>query len=472
MKGLKQFGLLLCAGLVGALIGILATTQVSNLSAAETTGHEHALVAFASQKATCTNNGSRAYWSCPECNLYFSDADGLVTIPADQFKDWVVINKLGHQTNENYHIERKNATCAETGNIEYYVCMNGCGGYFTDAKCKIEIKDKNVTLAKTTRHNLSKVVAVPAKPATCAEPGYKEHFLCTVCHSTFKDQSCTQPSGDIILTDDHELNYVEYQPETCLTIGQKPHYDCAKCGQHFADEAGTEVMTQIYIDKKDHTSYEAFYTPAQNPTCETAGHHAYYTCQHGCGQKFRDIDCQQLFHESELIINPTGHNLVLTKIDPNATAQYEYDAHGDNYYHGFITYQNICTNEDCDGYHETRDYCGFGYFDQSNTQNIAVATSINSDHDLFIVDWATNEQNPNYATITLRPAETITDNAKCSDNGEEKAVQPMINNILRLNLTITAEQVAESPDLLWEFDWDGNGEYEQTIKIQVINFNN
>ena len=91
MKGFKQFSLLLCAGLVGALIGILATTQMPNLSASEEISHPHVLLAHESREATCTQTGNRAYWSCTECNTFFSDAYGLYEIKPDEFVDWITI---------------------------------------------------------------------------------------------------------------------------------------------------------------------------------------------------------------------------------------------------------------------------------------------------------------------------------------------------------------------------------------------
>ena len=54
MKGFKQLGLLLSAGLLGVFIGVLIMTQMPNVSAAgDNFGHEHKLHYHESTPATC-----------------------------------------------------------------------------------------------------------------------------------------------------------------------------------------------------------------------------------------------------------------------------------------------------------------------------------------------------------------------------------------------------------------------------------
>ncbi|MBQ7974000.1 MAG: hypothetical protein IJ295_03550, partial [Clostridia bacterium] len=92
-------------------------------------------------------------------------------------------------------------------------------------------------------------------------------------------------------------------------------------------------------------------------------------------------------------------------------------------------------------------------------------------HDLYFVDWAYSE---NYTAVTIKVAGTLYVNdyfipeASYKFNGVKNE---LILHDTWFDLIITAEDVANGNDLVWEFDWDGNGTYEQTIKIQVTNFN-
>ena len=479
MKGFKQLGLLVCAGVVGALIGVLTTMQMPNLSAAETTAHEHTLIAHAEIKATCTDKGHRAYWECPQCDLYFSDAFGVYQINATEFNEWVITDALGHQTNENYHTHYQMPTCAKAGNIDYYVCMNGCGGYFTDAHCQIEIKNKNVTLPKKTVHSLTNVQHIAAKPATCAEPGNKEHYLCTLCNQTFLNPNCTQPSGDVLLTVKHETDqahFTAHQNATCLTEGVQAHYDCVNCGQHFKDINCYEEIDNVIIAKKAHSSYASHYTAYQAPTCEKAGHQAYYTCENGCNQKFADVYCEKLLNDNDIIIDAIGHHFVMEKVNANQIPEYKVDEHG-NYYHGWLNYQFICEHEGCHKFNGGKEVSAFARIDTTNNRS-TVEASIQYDSDFYDYyerDWSTSRIKTNaqgeYTEILIMLPGTYNENSNYYDNG---VVVNDMTNVVRnysIKLVVHANQINQGENLLWKFDWDGDGNYEQIIKVKVNNYN-
>lgn len=482
MKGFKQLSLLLCAGLVGALIGILATTQMPNLSASEEISHPHVLLAHESREATCTQAGNRAYWSCTECNTFFSDAYGLYEIKPDEFVEWTTIAPIQHATNENYHKHYQAPTCAKEGNIDYYVCMNGCGGYFADSACEIELKNKDVTLNKIA-HDLNQVEYVSAKSATCAEPGNKAHYRCNVCQGTFLNPSCTQPSGEVLITVNHKTDaehFSAYQPATCLTTGVKAHYDCINCGQHFEDENCYEQIEDVVIPQKEHSSYASHYTAYQAPTCEKNGNIAYYTCLNGCKQKFADIYCEELLTDAEVVIDAIGHNYVLTKVNENQLPEYQLDEHG-NYKHGLIEYQYICDHDGCHDFNGSKKVSGFGKIDATN--NISdVTTSITTGdingeatvYDYYILDWAnstlkTDANGQTFTEITVRIPGTYHQEGKYIADGIESNLADLVYNY-RVKLVITNNRVAQDNIFIWQFDWNGDGIYEQIIKVQVNNY--
>ena len=475
MKGFKQLGLLVCTGIVGALIGVLTTMQMSPLSASKTTGHEHELITHTAVQATCTNDGHRTYWECPECNAYFSDEFGVYPITQAEFNDWVMIKKLNHQTNENYHIHEQKPTCATTGNQSYYICINGCGGYFEDENCTNEIEDKNsVILPKSTKHN-GGVKYVEAKDATCTEAGNEEHYLCTCCHQTFADKYCTKAKPNVVRILEHETNeahHVQYQAETCLSQGNIEYYDCIHCGQHFKDQQLSEVVEDVTIEKKACSSYQSHFVPAKNPTCEANGNIAYYICENGCERKYAEVTCEHLLTDEDINIQPLGHNHVLQKADANQIATYQKDENDENKYtHGTVDCQLVCQN--CG--HKLNNGAiiqkiAFAEIDRTLTRNSIVTDSIVYDedtkevYDLYEIDWS--NVNGSIFKIKITLPDTYCERSKYSYNGVE-VTDIQVNNY-GIELIVHANQ---AEDLIWKFDWDGDNHYEQIIKVQINNYN-
>lgn len=100
--------------------------------------HEHIGTAVAAKDPTCTEAGNKAYWECSECHELFLDE--AMTQPTT--REYVTIAATGHQ--HVTHVEAKDATETETGNLEYWYCAD-CGRYFSDAALSQE-----TTLAELT----------------------------------------------------------------------------------------------------------------------------------------------------------------------------------------------------------------------------------------------------------------------------------------------------------------------------------
>jgi NAD-dependent SIR2 family protein deacetylase len=73
--------------------------------------------------ATCTQQGSSAYYSCPSCGKYFSDESCTQEIAKDS---WVIVSS--HKLTSYPAIA---ATCTQKGNIAYWYCSE-CKKYFSD----------------------------------------------------------------------------------------------------------------------------------------------------------------------------------------------------------------------------------------------------------------------------------------------------------------------------------------------------
>lgn len=100
--------------------------------------HEHIGMAVAAKDPTCTEAGNKAYWECSECHELFLDK--AMTQPTT--REDVTIAATDHQ--HVTHVEAKDATETETGNLEYWYCAD-CGRYFSDAALSQE-----TTLAELT----------------------------------------------------------------------------------------------------------------------------------------------------------------------------------------------------------------------------------------------------------------------------------------------------------------------------------
>ena len=91
----------------------------------------HTMAHTPAAEATCTEDGNNEYWYCTACDKYFSDANGATEIAENSW----VISALGHNMTAT---EENTATCEEAGNSAYWTCGN-CDKYFSDANGENEI---------------------------------------------------------------------------------------------------------------------------------------------------------------------------------------------------------------------------------------------------------------------------------------------------------------------------------------------
>ena len=91
----------------------------------------HTMAHTPAAEANCTEDGNNEYWYCAACDKYFSDANGATEIAENSW----VISALGHNMTAT---EENTATCEEAGNSAYWTCGN-CDKYFSDANGEKEI---------------------------------------------------------------------------------------------------------------------------------------------------------------------------------------------------------------------------------------------------------------------------------------------------------------------------------------------
>ena len=177
----------------------------------ETDALGHSLTKTEEVSATCTTDGTEAYWTCETCGKLFSDEEGTTEI-----SEPVTIG-AGHTYDEG--TVTTEATCTEEG-VMTYTCTV-CGETTTEA-------------IEATGHSYESVLT----EATCTEGGYTT-YTCSVCGDSYTDDE-TEALGH------SEAEAVE-ENEVEATCTENGSYDsvvyCSVCGEELSRETVTVKAT-------------------------------------------------------------------------------------------------------------------------------------------------------------------------------------------------------------------------------------
>lgn len=277
-KKIKTIALI--SGIIVSIVIILIIIfSIRGCSNSDT--HEHELAHVDAKDATCEEDGNIEYYYCSTCDKYYSDVKGKKEI------ENVTVNKLGHSLNHN---DFKASTTTTNGNLENYQCKN-CGKYFSDSNALNELSESEVVI-KAHTHSMTKHEAIAA---TCQNEGSIEYYTCSVCNLNYSDSIGTTLVSDIKIskTDHSYSDYVITYPATCEHDGIKKR-TCTVCG----DEE------RITIDKLDHnvTHHERV-----EATCENSGNIEYYSCSI-CNKNYSDELCQNEITTS-VVLNKLDHTM-------------------------------------------------------------------------------------------------------------------------------------------------------------------
>ena len=263
--------------------------------------HIHNLVNYEATDATCMENGNVEYWYCEECDSYFKDDQAN-----DKFesKDETVIFATGHTLN---HVDKKDATCLDNGNIEYWICES-CDKVFEDEECTKEI-DILDTIISSLNHSLDHVGAIEV---TCESNGNYEYWYCKNCDSYFKDINASEKfeskNATIIPATDHDLKHVPQKDATCTQHGNREYWICKNCNSIFSSREATEELDYIdvVIFAAGHSLNRVL---AKEATCTEAGNYEYWYCNK-CEHYFKDaLGLKEFESERDVVIPAAGHTL-------------------------------------------------------------------------------------------------------------------------------------------------------------------
>jgi len=264
----------------------------------------HSLTKTDEVAASCTKAGTKAYWTCSDCDKMFSDEKGEHEITEPD-----VIKATGHSLTKTDEVA---ATCDKDGKKAYWTC-SACKKMFSDEKGEHEITEPEII--KATGHSLTKTDEVAA---TCEKDGTKAYWTCSACNKLFSDvkgeHEITEP--EIIKATGHSLTKTDEVAATCDKDGTKAYWTCSECKKMFSDEKGEHEITEPEVINV--TGHSLTKTDEIAATCEKDGTKAYWTCSE-CKKLFSDVKGEHEITEPE-VIKATGHDWGEWKVtrDPEA----------------------------------------------------------------------------------------------------------------------------------------------------------
>ena len=268
---------------------------------------------------TCFENGNIEYWYCEACGMAWLDAEGTLNTNL-----MAVVLPMAH--NELTHVEAKAPTCYEDGNIEYWYC-EACGYAWLDAEGTLNTNLRAVILPMA--HGT--ITHVEAKDATCTELGNIEYWYCEACGQAWLDEACTLNTNlmavklpmaeheyfyacdpvcmncyEVTNPDAaHSLSHVEAVAATCYENGNIEYWTCEYCGGCWDNEAATGMPLNRMMVIVPAAHAEATHVEAVAPTCYENGNIEYWYCE-ACGQAWLDAECT-LNTNLRAVILPMSH---------------------------------------------------------------------------------------------------------------------------------------------------------------------
>lgn len=248
------------------------------------------------------------------CAVYYEKTLTLVTIPKDlSFSDTATLSVMTVACDKHTleFVPAKAATCAEEGNIPYYMCLV-CGRCYLDDNAELETTILQCTIGVLNTHD--DVVLVAATEGNCCEYGHEEHYTCNTCGKLFSDAEATaeitEASIETPMNADNHKNLVEYPAvaPTCAEKGNTHYWYCDGCREYFSDEGNTPIKhsdTELAKDPGNHTNLKEF--PAKAATCQEKGNIRYWYCD-GCNGYFSDAEGKTSIKKSDTELKKLDHD--------------------------------------------------------------------------------------------------------------------------------------------------------------------
>ncbi len=258
------------------------------------------------------------------CAVYWEKTVLSVTVPKDlTFSNTATLHVAAKACDEHTltFVPGTPATCAEEGNIPYYIC-EVCGRCYLDEEAQLETTVLECTIEPLTTHD--DVVFVEETVGNCCEKGLCEHYYCNTCGRYFSDAEAqnevTKASLETELDADNHKNLVEYPAvaATCCEKGNTHYWYCDGCREYYSDaEAKNPIKhsdTELSKDAANHSNLVEY--PAKPATCKEAGNIHYWYCD-GCRNYYSDAEGTNEISRSDTVLDQLKHDYQWVAISDN-----------------------------------------------------------------------------------------------------------------------------------------------------------
>ncbi|MBO4939084.1 MAG: hypothetical protein J6C98_08835 [Oscillospiraceae bacterium] len=305
-----------------------ALTQLTNLKNVVEPALGGEVVHMEAVEAACHYDGNIEYWVCYECEQVWQD-EALTQLT--NIKN-VVKPAVG---GEVVHVEAKEPTATEDGNIEYWTCESceqvwqdealtqltniknvvkpAIGGevvhvaescynieYWTCESCEQVWQDEALTQL-TNIKNVNKAEA-SHEVEHVAESCYNtEYWTCSVCETYWADEALTQITNSKNVIKAEASHVLEHVAESCYNT---EYWTCSVCETYWADEALTQITNSKNVIKAE-ASHELQHVEAVAATCTAEGNIEYWTCS-VCETYWADEALTQITNSKNVIV-PAAH---------------------------------------------------------------------------------------------------------------------------------------------------------------------
>ena len=261
--------------------------------------HKHDLVHVEAVEPGCHFTGNIEHWYCKTCDTVWSD-EALTQVTNHKN---VIVPALG---GEVVHVEAKEATCFEEGNIEHWYCET-CEQVWQDEALTQLTNHMNVKLG-VLEHE---IVHIEAVEPGCHFTGNIEHWYCKNCDTVWADEAMTQVTNHknvVVPALGGEVVHVEAVEPGCHFTGNIEHWYCNECEQVWEDEALTKITTHKSVIIPA-LGGEVVHVEAKAPTCFEDGNIEHWYCEK-CEQVWQDEALTQLTNHKNVILGAAHGEIV------------------------------------------------------------------------------------------------------------------------------------------------------------------
>ena len=271
-----------------------ALTQLTNIKNVVKPAVGGEVVHVEAKEPTATEDGNIEYWTCESCEQVWQD-EALTQLT--NIKN-VVKPATGEEEGCAHaglvHMEAVEAACHYDGNIEYWVCYD-CETVWQDEALTQLTNIKNVVKPATGEGNVAHIEAVEA---ACHYDGNIEYWVCYDCEQVWQDEALTQLTNIKNVVKPAIGGEVVHVAESCYNI---EYWTCESCEQVWQDEALTQ-LTNIKNVNKAEASHEVEHV------AESCYNTEYWTCS-VCETYWADEALTQITNSKNVIKAEASHEL-------------------------------------------------------------------------------------------------------------------------------------------------------------------